>query len=82
MGESPAPPLSDLTNTVNIPEMTAAMISASVYRPSCFSGSITGARYGTPRDCPGRSVLNRWITLRRPVLPNAGTTVQVRDAFR
>jgi hypothetical protein len=34
--------------------------------PICFNGSMTGARYGSPRVCPGRSRLKQCKTLRRP----------------
>ena len=64
----PSAGLSDLMNTVNMAEITAAVISASVYRPSCFRLSSTGARIGTPRRWPTRSRFITCSTFRRPVL--------------
>ena len=67
------------TNTVNMAEMTAALISASVYRPNCLSASSTGARTGTPRSWPARSRVITWTMFRRPVSsPRASTRVHSR----
>ena len=66
------------TNTVNMAEITAAVISASVYLPSCFRLSRTGAKIGTPRLWPARSRFITWRTFLRPVFaPYASTRFQV-----
>ena len=66
--------LSFSINTVNNPLITAANTSASVYRPNCFIVSITGAKKGTPRTCPIRSLFITCNMFLRPVFsPYAST---------
>ena len=61
-------------NTENIPDTTAATSSASVYFPSCFRLSMTGARNGTPLRCPILSRVIMCSTFLLPVLlPYAST---------
>ena len=52
--------------TVKSPDITAAINSASVYRPNCFNASMTGARKGTPRRW---SILSRHIKCSTFFLP-------------
>ena len=67
---------------VNIPDTTAATSSASVYLPSCFKLSMTGARNGTPLRCPILSRFIMWSTFLLPVFcPYASTLCQLMSLY-